>query len=290
MNKCISLYLLLLTAPALYTHANPPKHIISISIPKCGTYLMEKCIRIISGRKGIRKGPDDYAHGRTHLCNGADFTTTDNDFNYLTHLPSTHFWFPHLLPLPQYIEKLTKRHDAAIFFIYRDPRDQVVSLLHHIRRRRANNDSLWKKNVDAISNDELLTLLIKGCKFHVADTADNTHILTCDVNTRYRTYLQWLTVPGVYPIRFEDIIGPQGGGSQDAQYQVIKDIIEHMGIPSHTRDIAKITKNLFGRSLTFYKGQIGSWEQEFSEDHKKLFKEIAGQLLIDLGYEQDCNW
>ena len=46
----------------------------------------------------------------------------------------------------------------------------------------------------------------------------------------------------------------------------------------------------FGDSVTFHKGQIGAWKTEFTENHKKLFKEIAGQLLIDLGYEKDYNW
>lgn len=30
--------------------------------------------------------------------------------------------------------------------------------------------------------------------------------------------------------------------------------------------------------------------QYFSAEHKDTFKEVAGQLLIDLGYEQDFDW
>ena len=41
---------------------------------------------------------------------------------------------------------------------------------------------------------------------------------------------------------------------------------------------------------TFRTGQIGSWKYYFNKKHKKVFKKIAGQLLIDLGYEKDFEW
>jgi hypothetical protein len=237
---------------------------------------------------------------------------TDNDFEYLTHLPYDKFWFPHLLPMAEYIEKFARRADIALFFIYRDPRDQVVSLMHHIRRLRARKDDSWKEEADALSDDELLTAAIQGCKLHVTDNQTETHIFTTDVNTRYRTYLKWLDVPGVHATRFEDLIGAEGGGSREAQHQEIRNIALHMGVILDNEAVDHVTKKikkaflekeslfddhddvqhkaLFGDSVTFHKGQIGAWKNEFTENHKKLFKEIAGQLLIDLGYEKDYNW
>lgn len=38
------------------------------------------------------------------------------------------------------------------------------------------------------------------------------------------------------------------------------------------------------------KGQAGNWEWLFTERDKKLFKEIAGEMLIKWGYEKDMNW
>ncbi len=38
------------------------------------------------------------------------------------------------------------------------------------------------------------------------------------------------------------------------------------------------------------KGQAGSWRELFTAADKALFKSIAGQTLIDWGYEQDLNW
>ncbi len=44
------------------------------------------------------------------------------------------------------------------------------------------------------------------------------------------------------------------------------------------------------RSPTFRKGKIGGWRESFTDEHKHLFKEIAGDLLIRLGYEADFDW
>ncbi len=44
------------------------------------------------------------------------------------------------------------------------------------------------------------------------------------------------------------------------------------------------------RGFTFRKGMIGSWQANFSEENKELYKLLYGQELIDLGYESDLNW
>jgi len=42
--------------------------------------------------------------------------------------------------------------------------------------------------------------------------------------------------------------------------------------------------------VRFRKGSAGDWRNHFSERQKDFMKEIAGQLLIDLGYADDTNW
>ena len=38
------------------------------------------------------------------------------------------------------------------------------------------------------------------------------------------------------------------------------------------------------------KGKRGSWRELFTDRDKQIFKQIAGQTLIDWGYEQDMEW
>jgi len=44
------------------------------------------------------------------------------------------------------------------------------------------------------------------------------------------------------------------------------------------------------RSHTYHKGMSGGWRKTLTEEHKKEIKAIAGDLLIDLGYENDFDW
>ncbi len=43
-------------------------------------------------------------------------------------------------------------------------------------------------------------------------------------------------------------------------------------------------------SSNFRSGKIGNWKNEFDENNKKKFKELAGESLIKLNYEKDMNW
>ena len=44
------------------------------------------------------------------------------------------------------------------------------------------------------------------------------------------------------------------------------------------------------KSPTFRSGKTGEWKKHFTEEHKKLFKEVAGDLLVRLGYEENNGW
>jgi hypothetical protein len=43
-------------------------------------------------------------------------------------------------------------------------------------------------------------------------------------------------------------------------------------------------------SSFFRKGIAGDWQNVFTEEDKRVYKEEAGSLLIELGYEDDNHW
>jgi hypothetical protein len=36
--------------------------------------------------------------------------------------------------------------------------------------------------------------------------------------------------------------------------------------------------------------ETGGWRDFFTEEHKPLFKEVAGDLMVRLGYERSNDW
>jgi hypothetical protein len=89
-------------------------------------------------------------------------------------------------------------------------------------------------------------------------------------------------------IHFEDLIHDRAG--------TLNRIIDHFlaRVPLHT-DRVLLVESLESyinpsKSPTFRSGKTGEWEKHFTKEHKKIFKDVAGDLLIRLGYEKDNDW
>ncbi|MBW1804586.1 MAG: hypothetical protein JRJ85_28140 [Deltaproteobacteria bacterium] len=89
--------------------------------------------------------------------------------------------------------------------------------------------------------------------------------------------------PEVLKVRFEDLIGPQGGGDSTTQIETIESIYAYLGIAG--MDAAKVAGQIFSKdSPTFRKGQIGSHKEFLSKEQLDKFHRLHGTLLKQYGY------
>jgi len=44
------------------------------------------------------------------------------------------------------------------------------------------------------------------------------------------------------------------------------------------------------RTAEWRKGVVGDWRTYFTEETKERFKAMAGELLVELGYERGTGW
>lgn len=220
-----------------------------ISIPKCGTNLVEKCVYSLTGKTGAYSGNPTITKETLHqnpeniLVSHSYYSKKDADFVITNNLVG--------------------------IFIYRDPRDHIISYIHYVKKTPSHF-------LYAVFVNKPFDELIYEC----------IDMLPAEYTNR----LQWITCPAVYTTTFEKLIGAQGGGSDEQQVAEIKNIARHLNVPITDTKIKEIAQSLFGGTGTFREGKIGSWKQYFTDDHKRYFKEHANQLLIDLGYEHDANW
>jgi len=96
-------------------------------------------------------------------------------------------------------------------------------------------------------------------------------------------------------VRFENLVGEEGGGSRKLQLEEIYKIASYIGVKLFRKEALYLADHLFGtdekqHGQTFRKGQIGSWKKQFSEPHKKRFKELYNAYLIEYGYEVSDDW
>src|SRR5829696_1058611 len=166
------------------------------------------------------------------------------------------------------------------YFIYRDPRDMLVSQVFFATDMREEHGMHEYYN-SLPDFSERLKVAITGID------RDGLHMVS--VKKRYRGVFQWLEQKYVMCIRFEDLIN-----NRDATLNAMLDEVESKGykIPASREKALSILVDAIqpGKSHTFRSGKTGGWKQYFTNEHKKLFIDVAEDLLVRLGYETNNNW
>ncbi|GAB4502650.1 MAG: hypothetical protein Fur0035_22050 [Anaerolineales bacterium] len=166
------------------------------------------------------------------------------------------------------------------YFIYRDPRDMLVSHVFFATDMHEGH-GMHEYYQTLSSFDERLKVAISGI--------ERDGLFMVDVKKRYEGVFAWLEQPAVLCLRFEDLIE-----RRDAMLGAMLAQVEKTGykIPTPREKALEILAEAVQpkKSKTFRAGRTGEWCKYFKPEHKALFKEIAGDLLIRLGYEQDNDW
>jgi hypothetical protein len=196
----------------------------------------------------------------------------------------------HLPYTPENAKKL-KTWRVNVVFISRDLRDIAVSLFHFVMENKWNHPyNPYLKHLK--THEERLLAIIRG----VPPTEENLSKFGIRgwPNIYEFTHRQfgWLNDPGICKITFENLVR-----HQPSQNQSIMKIIDYLWADLQQQGMTKqaLFQKMKGNidpkhSGTFRKGTIGGWKEEFTDEHKNAFKQVAGNFLIQLGYEKDDNW
>ena len=166
------------------------------------------------------------------------------------------------------------------FFIYRDPRDLLVSQVFFATDMREEHGMHEYYN----------SLPDFGARLKVAITGiDKNGLKMVSVKQRYEAVFQWLEQKNVMCLRFEDLIN-----NREDTLNAMLDEVEKTGykIPTAREKALSVLVEAIEpkKSHTFRSGKTGGWETYFTEEHKKLFKDTAGDLPVRLGYEKSNDW
>ena len=253
------------------------------AIPKCGTHLIMNCIYYMINKR-VDEGYD--------YINEVDYTP-DRAWHYVRFLVSlkgkSFIHKTHVPYFPEMEKALLQARMKSLFFV-RDPRDAIVSLVFYMEKMSGDRRDFMEINssvYDILSLDEKIEALMTGSS------------CTNYLDKYWKSLIGWSDSSCCQVARFEDIIGPCGGGTLEKQLEAINQICsylnislsygEKMGIAFYTNSYATPSiQNALG--LKYTQGQIGNWMLFFSESNKDLFKKLFGKELIKLGYEQDNNW
>lgn len=166
------------------------------------------------------------------------------------------------------------------YFTYRDPRDLLISQVFFATDMHEEHGM----------NEFYNSLADFGERLKVAITGiDRDGLKMVSVKQRYEGVFRWLEQKNVMCIRFEDLIN-----NRDATLHSMLDEVEKTGyqIPAPRGKALSILIESIQpkKSYTFRSGKTGIWKELYTEEHKKLFKDVAGDLVVKLGYEENNNW
>jgi hypothetical protein len=171
--------------------------------------------------------------------------------------------------------------NVAPFFIYRDPRDVVVSHVYYVTEMEPNHVHHRYYAEQLHSFEERLRVSILGLP--------ELAVPFPDIAGRFAPYLSWLERPEVLCLRYEDFLA--------APEETLGSVFDHaVGRGFRSRvERGRAVEILHGRidparSPTFRSGEAGGWRRHFTPEITALFKQASGDLLVRLGYEPNADW
>ena len=239
--------------------ADAPR-VFCVSIPKAGTHLLERalCLHPTLYRKLIPTVSEENI-GRWKGFDGL-----------LARVRPGQVMASHLRFRPEYPAMLEARQVRAIFLI-RDPHDIVISEVHYVLKRsdhRAHNLYTGLPDMKA--------------RLRIAISGDVAHRLP-SIGERLDFFAGWLATCLV--VRFEDLVGPSGGGDSAAQAAAINSIYGHLGMKVDPATRSAICDQLHSKdSPTFRQGSVSGWKGVFDGELEALFDEVVGDRSLPYGY------
>lgn len=180
------------------------------------------------------------------------------------------------IPYERNILEIIRRQSLVPVALVRDPRDIAVSSMYHSLNKEHH---ILHKEITATSDPELR---LRKVLFGTEGLATKQ----LPVTKQFELFKGWAKEPEVLTLRFEDLVGPKGGGTRDRQVTAIVALARHIGMAVSPEEAEEIGEAMFGRGLTFRRGQIGAWREYFSKTVLDEFYSISGDAIRDMGYEQ----
>lgn len=252
--------------------AKPGPGVIANSMPKSGTHLLAGLLDQLKGMRFAGKFVAFYE---------ADRDTPEERFRRLDRalrqLRDSHYIGGHLIH-DERVERKIADSGVKFITILRDPRAVVLSGFHYVL-----NTLHMKFREEALQHFPNEESMLRGLVFGYAEPGHKFY--QPEIGARYRAFVDWVDSPVGITVRFEDLIGAQGGGSDGAQLTHVVRILEFLG---HGQVSAEdIVSNLFSeKSATFRAGTIDSWRQELPGELAAEIAERCADSMERLGYEK----
>lgn len=240
----------------------PSRDFVVFTPPKCGTHLLTNILSYMLGRGPLITDKLGSLEDVLQLAKEAK----DNN-QYLV----SHSFTEEMLHV--FIDRGYK-----IFFIVRDPRDQLISMMYWMKKGYWNEFQASKISDVKEQIEELITGEHYGWRCYEGCIGYRLEIIKA------------LDSEAVHQTSFEALVGSRGNGEHDEQINEIVRIGDFVGVQVSSDFAEEIANHTFGGTWSFREGKIGSWKTHFQSYQISYYKALYSDLLIQLGYETGTEW
>lgn len=276
-----------------------PDAFVLFTMPKTGTHLMRPLLEFFTGKDSVSYWskeidlPKDYLYNKEATDQLISISTnvqaywlqqpvdTNSFMKVLDRLDANNDFLVTHAPYSKQMEELLKERNAITFFLIRDPRDWIVSVIKHppISGVDIFGGPIGDRHFLSLNNDQKIRYILEGTPVYYS------------ILETYHRFLGWKNSPVCCALRFEALLGPRGGSySVSEQIAELRKIADALYIDVDDDILLEAFDESFGVGKVFSKAKTGSWKEYFNAENKELFKQRLGTLLIELGYEKDNNW
>jgi hypothetical protein len=106
-----------------------------------------------------------------------------------------------------------------------------------------------------------------------------------EIGERFRAYADWVNSSVGLTVRFEDLIGSRGGGSDDEQVAQVARIVDYLGYGDELESATPVAERLFSEKvITFRAGTIDSWREDLPVDLVREIEDRCADAMDLLGF------
>jgi Sulfotransferase domain len=260
--------------------------LLGISFPKSGTHLLDQILVGFSKVAPFARRLHSFFAGYEGES-GRKRSLTET-LAWVDSLRPRDVGSAHLFAWPEVVTRVAAPAFVP-YFIFRDPRDVAVSHVFYVTDMEP--DHVHHAYYQSLPDfDSRLRVSILG-RTDIPAAGQAGVVEFPDMTGRFAPYLGWLDQPSVLKIKFEDLVNDR----LHTLNLILDHLLDRIGTSTLIANRLQILTALEasinpGRSPTFRSGKTGEWRQYFTDEHKKIFKDVAGDLLVKLGYERDNNW
>ena len=201
---------------------------------------------------------------------------------------------------PEIVEEISEIYpEARVIHIIRDGRDVVVSTMHHRWNQAEDQGGTVRLTPDQLAKREAYrknprALLESGEGIFPAGWLRGNAAMWKTRVSRAAQDGPALLGANYKEVRYENLLKSPG--------EEAGRLFEFLGVDASEQTVQRCVRAASFETLSggrsrgqeaasfFRKGIAGDWKNAFTEQDKRDFKAVAGDLLIELGYERDSDW